>query len=114
MMNDPVLSSFKNAGGTIHNQDDTYGNDYDKGGFGLETESPKNTEENKIKFDPDWQTNEKFNRWIIVEAGAKKHLPQPIQTVPVDQIQSLNSQHKKKYNAAFGKWAEDKEKEREK
>ena len=75
-MQDKALTSFQNAGGSIHNTDHMYGDDYDKGNFGLDQDSPRDTtEENKIKKDPNWETNEKFNRWIIVEAGAKKHLP---------------------------------------
>lgn len=89
-----ALRSFKNAGGSFKEDEKLFGQGFpgqEEEGFGLgDDEDENNEEETKIKNDPSWKTNEKFTRWIIVEAATKKLLPQPIQqTIATDQIQEL-------------------------
>ena len=111
-----ALRSFKNAGGSFKEDERLFGHGVpgqQEEGFGLgDGEDEKNEEEIRIKNDPSWKTNEKFTRWIIVEAATKKLLPQPIQqTIATDQILELSNNKKKHYNDIFTKWAKRKEEE---
>ena len=72
-----ALRSFKNAGGSFREDETLFGGgpDHNDGGFGLDSDDRKTDQENMIKNDPKWQTNEKFTRYIIVESSTKKMLP---------------------------------------